>query len=172
MLKLLGAVLVILGSTGFGLAYREDLRQTLYNTRSLAMILELMKSEIAYSKATLPEACRMAGEKMEDPFKSYLLGICEIMRTNKGLPFDKVWKQEMGKCMKSLLLGEGDKELFLQFSDSTGYADNRMQLLALEKYSDLFAQSVKKQEESMENKARVVMSMGLTGGIFLTIVLL
>lgn len=172
MLKVLGAVLVILGSTGFGLAYRDDLRQTLHYTRCLSMILEHIKSEIAYSKSTLPEACRMTGEKMEEPFKSCLFGICEIMRTNKGLPFDKVWKQEMGKCLKLLPIEKRDRETFLQFSDSTGYADKRMQLLALEKYSDLFAQSVKKQEESMENKARVVMSMGLTGGIFLTIVLL
>lgn len=111
MLKVLGAVLVILGSTGFGLAYREDLRQTLHHTRCLFMIFELIKSEIAYSKATLPEACRMAGEKMEEPFKSYLSGICEIMRTNKGLPFDRVWKQEMGKCIRDLSLGREDKEL-------------------------------------------------------------
>ena len=172
MLKVLGALLVIMGCTGFGAAYREDMKQVLFNTRSLLMILELLKSEIAYSKATLPEACRMTAGRMEEPYRSSLLKIYEIMKTNRGLPFDKVWRQEMGKCLQTVLIGKKERELFQQFSHNTGFADNRMQIKALEQYCDMFAQSVRKQEENMEDKAKVVMSMGFISGIFLTIVLL
>lgn len=172
MLKFFGALLVILGCTGFGAACREEMKQVLFHTRCLLMILELLKSEIAYSKATLPEACRMIADRMEEPYRSSLFKIYEIMKTNRGLPFEKVWRQEMGKCLQTVLPGKKESELFLQFSHNTGFADNQMQIKALEQYCEMFAQSVRKQEESMENKARVVMSMGFISGIFLTIVLL
>lgn len=172
MLKIIGAILLICGTTGFGLACRDEMNQILYHLRYLQNILELIKSEISYSKATLPEACKNVGKKVHEPYQSSLTTVCEVMKKNKGLTFDVVWKQEMGKCLKKLPLKKKEIDIFLDFSTCSGFPDNKMQVKALEQYYHLLGQSVKTMEESIENKSKVVMSMGLISGIFLTIVLL
>lgn len=78
----------------------------------------------------------------------------------------------MEKCLTGLPLDKKDKQLFLRFAKSTGFADCQMQMRALEQYSALLAQSIDVQRENVMKKGKVVMSMGLIGGIFLTIVLL
>lgn len=172
MLKIIGAMLVILGSTGFGAACRQEMVQTLQHTVCLQEILDLIKSEVEYSKSSLPEACRMAGVKTAEPYRSALLHVAEQMRENAGISFPKVWEQEMKHCLAKLAVKKKDRELFLRFAQSTGYADRQMQLRALEQYSMLLKQSVEAQREELLKKGRVVMSMGLISGVFLTIVLL
>lgn len=71
MLKVIGAILVILGSAGFGIVCRQELEQTLHHTTCLKNILELIKSEVEYTKSSLPEACHMAGMKTDNPTEVY-----------------------------------------------------------------------------------------------------
>lgn len=172
MLKLIGAALVTAGAAGLGISYRQDLKDRLYHTKCLYTILELLESEISYSKAALPEACRMISYRTKKPYSSGLYNVWKIMNSNSGLTFSLVWKQEMGKCMHDIPIGSTEKEEFLNFADSTGYADNQMQLKMLEKCKKSVGEAIKHQEERMENKSKVVMSMGLIGGLLLTIVLL
>ena len=56
--------------------------------------------------------------------------------------------------------------------ESNGYIDNMTQLKTLEKCKGELDKAISAQEEKIENKSKVVMSMGLIGGLFLTIVLL
>lgn len=172
MLKLTGAILIIAGTAGLGLSCRQDLQNRLYHTKLIHTILELLESEISYSKASLPEACRMISHRMDEPYATGLYKVWEIMNSNQGLTFALVWKQEMGKCIREVSIGNMEKEIFLNFAEGNGYADNQMQLKILEKCRKTLDQAINVQEERMENKSKVVMSMGLIGGLFLTIVLL
>ncbi len=172
MLKLIGAVLIIAGTVGLGFSCRQDLKDRLYHTKSIHTIMDLLESEISYSKASLPEACRMISRRMDEPYATGLYKVWELMNSNQGLAFSFVWKQEMGKCMSNISIDNSEKESFLNFVDSTGYADNQMQLKMLEKCKNVLKQAINRQEEKMENKSKVVMSIGIIGGLFLTIVLL
>lgn len=172
MLKLIGAGLVLFGTAGYAFSCKRDLQERLYHTRCLKNILELLESEICYSRSSLPEACRMIGNRVEEPYREGLLSVCKVMEENEGLPFSLIWKKQMGESLQKTAAPKKERTLFLQFADSTGFADHQMQLRVLEQCRECLEQSVKKQEECMENKTKVVMSMGLIGGLFLTIVLL
>jgi len=172
MLKVIGAMLVIAGSLGLGFSYRQDMRECLYNTRCFFVILELLEGEIRYAKASLPEACRVVAGRVESPYKEGLLAVYRGMCENRGLPFFIVWRQEMGKATQQIFTGKREKELFLEFAGECGFADTQMQQRSMERCRDVLEQSIKKQEEMLENKTKVVMSTGLIGGLFLTIVLL
>ena len=172
MLKAVGAILVIAGALGLSVSYRRDMQECLYNIRCFFMIIELLEGEIRYAKASLPEACRVVAGRTESPYKEALLAVHRGMCENRGLPFYIVWKQEMGKITKEIQAGKKEKELFLKFAGESGFADTQMQLRSMERCREILGQSIKKQEEMLENKTKVVMSMGLFGGLFLTIVLL
>lgn len=172
MLKLLGSILVLLGSAGYAFSCKQELQDRLYQTRCMETILELLESEIRYSKASLPEACKNSASRVEEPYRRGLLEVFQGMEKDRGIPFSLVWKQVMEKCLQQTKVNKKDRLLFLQFAEHTGYADYQMQQKMLQQCRQTLGQSVKKQEESMENKAKVVMSMGVIGGLFLTIVLL
>lgn len=172
MLKLIGALLVIAGGMGMGLSYRQEMQDRLYHTKCLHRIIELLESEIGYSKATLPEACKSVAVRFPNPYKDGLEKVREIMNSNRGLTFLFVWKQEMGKSLTDITIGKREKEVFLNFPESNGYIDNMTQLKTLEKCKGELDKAISAQEEKIENKSKVVMSMGLIGGLFLTIVLL
>ena len=172
MLKIIGGLLIIIGATGMGVTYRQEMKDRLYNTKCLHSILELLESEIGYSKASLPEACGMIASRMNVPYSTSLYKVREMMKLNAGLTFSFVWKQEMGRCLEKVLIGNREKEVFLNFPEAGSYADNMMQLKTLDKCKKELQHAVNKQEEKMESKSKVVMSMGLIGGLFLTIALL
>lgn len=172
MLKIIGGLMIIVGGIGMGLIYKQEMKDRLYHTKCLHSILELLESEIGYSKASLPEACGMIASRMSEPYSVGLYKIREIMNSNAGLTFSFVWKQEMGRCLETVLLGDKEKVVFLNFPESGSYADNMMQLKALNKCRAELEVAINRQEEKMESKSKVVMSMGLIGGLFLTIALL
>lgn len=172
MLKITGAILLIAGTTGFGIACRNELVQKLAALRYLSSLLEMLRGEICFSKAALPEACRLIGRRAKEPYRETLFAICDKMGENRGVSFDVVWKEEMERCLERLPIDREEKELVLNFFSCSGFADRRMQERAVEQQCGLLQQAVKKQEEAIENKSKVVMSMGLISGIFLTIVLL
>ena len=172
MLKLIGALLVIVGGAGMGLSYRQEMQDRLYHTKILHRIIDLLGSEIGYSKATLPEACGIIATRLPKPYLDGLEKIREIMNSNSGLTFLFVWKQEMGKCLTGINVGKRDRDIFLNFPEINGYIDNMTQLKTLERCKYELGKAISTQEEKIENKSKVVMSMGLIGGLFLTIVLL
>ncbi len=172
MFKLIGAILVISGSTGLGLLCRQDLKVKLHHARCIHTIIELLESEISYSKSSMPEACMMISRRMEEPYAGGLYMVWKLMNSDKGMTFSTVWKQEMGKCIENIKVGKEEGKAFLEIGDGNGYADNAMQMKAFAKCRLTLEKAIKEQEEKMENKSKVVMSMGLIGGLFLTIVLM
>ena len=114
----------------------------------------------------------MIASRTEEPYCSGLRKVMEIMDLNHGLTFSFVWKQEMGRSIERIVTGKTEKEVFLNFAESGGYSDNIMQLKTLNKRKTELESIINRQEEKMESKSKVVMSMGLIGGLFLTIALL
>ena len=112
MLKLIGALLVIAGGIGMGFSYRQEMQDRLYHTKMLHRIIELLESEIGYSKATLPEACGNVASRLPKPYIDGLEKVREIMNSNRGLTFLFVWKQEMGKSLTDITIGKREKEVF------------------------------------------------------------
>ena len=55
MLKLIGVIFVVLGSTGAGVTMAWGARRTLETARQLRVALERMKNEIACHRTALPE---------------------------------------------------------------------------------------------------------------------
>ena len=78
----------------------------------------------------------------------------------------------MGRSLADVNVGTREKDVFLNFPENKGYIDNIAQLKSFEKCKKELGKAISAQEEKLENKSKVVMSMGLIGGLFLTIVLL
>ncbi len=172
MLRVIGVLLLMAGSVGTGWSIKEKWKASLEVLYQMRQILEMFQNEIAYSRASLPEACSRIGARVEEPYRGAFISIREEMLANRGLPFDTIWKEEMKKCLEKLPAAGGDKRVFLDFGSCIGYMDGEMQAEAVEQYVHKLNISIERMEKDMWNKYKVIMSLSIMGGLMLAIMLL
>ena len=172
MLKGVGAVLIGMGCLGLGLWKREQLCARVTALKDLQQILVLLKSEIRYGKATLPECCRQISIRLKEPFKGCLEEICRHMQENTGESFEKVFREHFESCLREKPLSEEEKELFLHSVTSGSFMDGKMQLCAIEKGEEALRQREKVLEKENVEKGRMVVGLGVLSGLFIIIILI
>jgi len=134
--------------------------------------MELMMSEIRYSKATLPECVRRISERVEEPYRQALFNTYQSMEENSGAGFGQVFQDEMEKCLKQVPIRKQEKELFLQFASGSGFEDGKMQLRSIEQYNDMLKEIISGQDREIAEKSRLAMGLGAMSGLLLIIILL
>lgn len=128
--------------------------------------------EIQYGKTTLPECCKRVGERQEEPYRSALLHIYQIMRENTGECFAGVFCENMEECLKHVAIVKEDKEHFLAFAAGESFEDGRMQLRTIERSRELLLLSAEKMEKENAEKCRMAVGLGAMSGLLLIIILL
>ena len=172
MLRAVGAVLLMAGCIGSGWSVKEGLKKNLDDLYRIRQIFQMFQSEIAYSRAPLPEACLRIGNRSEEPYRSALLSVREEMLADHGRPFLDIWDRQIGICIRNLSVAETDKRLFLDFGSCIGYMDGKMQTQAVEQYIHKLDLSIGKMEKDMADKCKVIMSLSIMGGLLLAVILL
>lgn len=172
MLRVAGAVLLMAGCIGSGWSAKERLKKNLDDLYRIRQIFQMFQSEIAYSRAPLPEACMRIGNRLEEPYRSALLSVREEMLADHGKSFLDIWDRQIGICTRKLSLAEADKRLLLDFGSCVGYIDGKMQTQAVEQYIHKLDISIGRMEKDMTDKCKVIMSLSIMGGLLLAIILL
>ncbi|WP_342759759.1 stage III sporulation protein AB [Kineothrix sedimenti] len=172
MLRLIGIIFLVGGSFGLGLSMKNRMKDNLNALYQVQQIFKMLQNEITYSKAPLPEACRRIGSRIKEPYGRAFHDIYEKMLLNSGCSFSEIWKECMKKCLKGTALSEEEKRVCLDFADCAGYMDGKMQAEAIEQYLHRLELSVKKLEEDMINKSKVIMSLSVMGGLLVAIILI
>ncbi len=172
MLRIIGAVLLMAGCTGSGWLAKERLKKNLDDLYRIRQIFQMFQSEIAYSRAPLPEACLRIGNRSEEPYRSALLAVREEMTADHGKSFLDIWNRQIEICMRELSVAEADKRLLRDFGSCIGYMDGMMQTQAVEQYIHKLDLSIGRMEKDMADKCKVIMSLSIMGGLLLAIILL
>lgn len=172
MLRIVGGIMILSGSFGMGIWYRQQFRQRVRLLRQMGEILDMLMSEIRYGKSTLPECCRQIGERAGEPFGSYLIQVYEEMKKNTGAGFGQVFSKHMEQCLAGLPLTKGDRELFLRFAKKSSFAEGAMQLKWMEQSRKMLGQVLDELERETEEKGRIAVGLGAMCGLLFIIILL
>lgn len=135
-------------------------------------ILEMLKSEIRYGKATLPECCRRISVHMKEPYQSSFMEVFYRMQDNTGEKFEVIFGETLEQCFSKLPITETDKEQFLQFVSPNSFTEQNMQLCAIEKSEDNLRHRAEELEKENTQKCRMAVGLGAMSGLLLVIVLL
>ena len=83
MIKGIGAVMVILAGGGWGMLQAAKIEECYRQMRYLRKLIFRIRSEIRYSRQVLPEAFLHVGSEAQEPYKMWLLSLCERL-TKRG----------------------------------------------------------------------------------------
>ncbi len=171
MLRLSGACLIILGSVGLGIYYRNTFQDAIGHLYSMQRILELFMSEIRYGKSTLHECLKAISKKVDAPYQNVLERIYERLNNREEGGFSVIWQEEMGAFLDKLPLAGKEKENFLGFAGRETFSDGMMQLRAIEQCRDGICSAIREREENAKQQEKLSLGLGTMGGLLLTVIL-
>ena len=95
MLRILGILAVIAGSSGCALRIVRERAEYLERCRSWQELFELMEHEIAFQKSSLPEICERAGTRLSGNRKLFLDRIGRAFEEDGGETLGEIWRREV-----------------------------------------------------------------------------
>lgn len=178
MVRFLGGVMILLGTVGLGFRYRDQFYERVKVLCKLIHILEMMKSEIGYSKSTMPECCLHIGktimgmDRTDRVIGEGMVQVYELMRKNDGYSFSYIFKNVMKDKLCTFSLVKSDVEAFLSVADNGDYHDPEMQIGSIDIVRERLINTLQDLKKEVEGRGRIAVGLGILGGLFLLIILI
>ncbi|NLJ90902.1 MAG: sporulation protein [Clostridiales bacterium] len=172
MNKLIGAVLVISSCSMLGFYFSSELKTRIDNLKELKKLLILLRGDIEFANTPLPEAVQTLSKRHDGTYKEFLENISKQLLDLKGESFASIWKKGVKEYLMHTSLVKEDYALLNQLGDSIGYLDKTMQINTLDLYLEQIDRTISELSESVKERTHLYNSLGIMGGIFITIILL
>ncbi|MCH5273389.1 MAG: stage III sporulation protein AB [Lachnospiraceae bacterium] len=173
-LKIIGVVLVIVSGAGLGSCPVHKMAHRVQEMEELYYCLLRLKSEICHAVKTLPEALKSAAEcgkeKRSGVYKDAMCLIAKRMEEGQSA-YAVLLKKAADEAFRGSVLTEEEKDAFMQTFLSLGGADRQKQIQALEYYAETVRLAINEEKQKKKERAYLYRSLGILGGIFLSVLL-
>ena len=170
MIRLLGAALVTVGCGGLGLSAVSRLDSRVRDLRELSAGLEILQRELGWRLAPLPEALEAAAEGTHGDAARFYAFCSQEARQLAGATFRMFWNRGLKQCF--LRLSRGDRALLEQLGPVLGRYDGDSQRQAVENVLACLSRQRIQAEDDRRRLGRVYGVLGVTAGLFLSLVLI
>ena len=161
MLKVLGAVLLVLAGAGAGYLQSHKLRRRKERLRTFLEFLSAARTEISYAALPVEEILERHGQGLD------FLAPYFAART-AGAPFLQAWD----KAVHSPLLTQEDRAVVSGFGDGFGASDTEGQMAHCGLYMDLTRKLLAGAEEDCARKCKLYQMLGICGGAVAALVII
>lgn len=172
VLKLIGACLVILSSTGIGIYFSSITKGRLIDLKDLKKNMFMLRGDIRYGNTPLPEAIEALAIRNHDNFKPFYEGVVKELKKLDGLPFSEIWDKGVNEYMKDTYLTAADRSHFSKLGETLGYLDKEMQIRTIDLYIEQLENELQEAVSSVKEKTKLYNTLGVLFGIFITIVMI
>lgn len=170
MMKLMGTVLLTAGcgAMGLGAVFRLDGR--VMDLRELTVGLESLQRELCWRLTPLPEALKRAAGEAHGRAALFFGWCAQNTCALDGQPFRQIWSKGLERC--PLRVDREDRSILEQLGAVLGRYDADSQRQAIE---GVIAGLSHRQAQAVEDRhrlGRVYAVLGMTAGLFLTVLLI
>lgn len=172
MVKLLGVVLLMIGSIGFSAGLCNEQKRKYMLLVEMKQMFVLIQEDIRYSGLPLPLIIEKTAKKVKEPFRGALTQISWELLKNGGEMLFEVWEKEMKHIFEESAFLKKQQELLLEFPKSLGFWEREGQAKAITFYIEESDKWILQMEKEEKDKNKVIMSLGAAAGILLSVMLL
>lgn len=172
MIKLIGCILLFAGAVGYAYSLCKERRLQIRQLLQIQYFYKLLQNEILYSGLPIPDVLLSVAGNVEEPFGSAFLEIGRNITLQQEQSLADIWKRHLHKALLESRLSEKQKESVLKLPESLQFFDRQGQAKALQRQIEEMDKMIRPLEEEEKNKNKVIMSLGIAAGVFLTILLL
>ena len=167
MIRLVGAVLLSAGAAALGFGAVRHLERRVRDLNMLSAGLAVMKRELSWKLASLPELLTRAAQETKGEVSDFFR-LCSIgARHLNGRPFRQIWEQGMESVR--LRVEPEDMAVLRQVGGVLGRYDGENQRQALEEAVSRLDERRRAAADRRNRMGRVYGTLGLTAGAFLVI---
>ena len=170
--KVVGCILIILSSSLMGIYYGNELKNRVNDLKELKKLIILLRGDIRFSNTPLPEAISGIARRHDGSFKGFFTGVSEKLSEYSGNTFSQVWKEAVENQLHSTSLNKKDKSSLIQFGENLGYLDKEMQMNTIELFINQMEDELQDLSETTKEKVYLYKSLGIMGGIFISIIMI
>lgn len=177
-MKWIGACLVTLSCTGLGQHMAGEWKRRLKCLEQLRQMMYLLKAEILYGHTALGEALRRVGQRCRrvdvergmEALPLFFLAVAARIEQQEGESFSRIWQEELEK-MKAIPLKESDTASLENLGAHLGYLDLEMQERNLLLYLEQVDGQIAFLKQNLRERTKLYTSLGIMGGLFLSIIM-
>lgn len=172
MLKVVGSILVIGGTTLMGMRKAKELKEQYIQMENLRQLFYRLQSEIRYARTPLGEIFSHIGSYAKEPYRTWFLKLGKRMEERNGGVFDELWKTSIQENLGCCGLPEAELLRLEELGGRLGLTDVTLQVKTLELYLMQLSEAMEEARENMKTKVRLCRCLGVMSGLFIVTLLL
>lgn len=172
MQRLIGAVLILTATGGAGYVYGKDLKRYLVKMQYYRYVMSLIRGEIGYTSAPLPEIFSEISRRVKEPFGTWLRMTASELENREEYGFAHVWYRCVDKYLKELGFNSEHMILLKEPGTFLGSFEKDTMDHTMQLYLNRVDLEIEKLREGMTSKIRLGSCLGVLSGIFLIVLLL
>lgn len=172
MFKLAGILCILAGCVGWGAGKIGEEKNRIWHLKELIRIIKRIQDEICYGKHTMPEICLTLSECCDMPYQAYFKQVYEQMGQERGICLDQIWEEQAAQWLKGIPLSEEEKSILKDLPRNLGVQEEKRQAESIGQSVDYLVRRCRQAEDGYDNKSRMILSVSILTGVFLTILLL
>ncbi|SFK93977.1 stage III sporulation protein AB [Paenibacillus sp. 1_12] len=128
MLKLLGAMMIMLSATLFGLYQAQRYSRRPRQIADLIRSLQRLETEMTYGLTPLPQALLQVAHACPPPVSHLFRYAADELRIAAGRTVLQIWQQAIAEHWHHTVLQMGEKEILSQLGSTLGLSDSADQV--------------------------------------------
>lgn len=172
MQRVIGAVLILTATGGAGYVYGKELKQYLEKMQYFRYVMSLVKGEIAYTHAPLPEVFSEVARRVREPYARWLSRMGAEMEKREEYSFARTWNRCADKYLGALNLKYEHMILVKEPGTFLGSMEKDTLDHAMQLYLNRVELEIEKLRDGLSAKMKVSRCLGVMSGIFLIVILL
>lgn len=172
MQRVIGAFLILTATSGAGYIYCRDQKMYLERMLYLRYIFSLIRGEIGYTHAPLPEVFREVAGRIKKPYRTWLMEASRALEMRDESGFARVWSRCVDLHLKPLGLKAEHSILIKEPGTFLGSLESNTLDHTLQMYLNRLDLETEKIREGLAAKTRIGRCLGVMSGIFLIVILI
>lgn len=172
MQRVIGGILILVATSGAGYVYCMDVKSYLAKMQYLRYIFSLIKGEIAYTHAPLPEVFAEVARRVRKPYRTWLSETARAVEMREETGFARAWSRCVDKYLKPIGLKQEHSILIKEPGTFLGSLERDTLDHTLQMYLNRMDLEIEKLREGLAAKTRIGGCLGVMSGIFLIVLLI
>ena len=172
VLKIVGSVLTIASCATLGFYFSNELVTRLKQLNELKKYITILRGDIRYGATPLPEAIRGIASRNPGVFETFFHKVADRLFDREGGTLRDIWEESVEAELKETCMTKEDKDGLIRLGENLGYLDREMQINTIDLYLSQLEEVIKEQTIVVKERTRLYNTLGVMGGIFITIVMI
>ncbi|GIN11450.1 stage III sporulation protein AB [Shouchella clausii] len=167
-MKWLGAALILLCSTLYGLEQAKKLRDRPQQIRQLRVALQALEAEMLYGQTPLAQASENIAKQLEGAVGDMFACFAAKLRERKQTAMD-AWREALEAVWEETALKSGEREVLHQFGATLGTMDRSQQQKQLKLAQTHLEREELEAKETQLRYEKMAKTLGVLAGLLLVI---